>query len=64
MIISYRKEQALQMYTQTKKRTRSILRPVIKASEKIEKINKKAKATKCISDPGHRLVNLLSFKFL
>jgi len=43
-----KREQALQSYS---KRRKSILKPVIKAQEKIERIGKK-RAHKCISDPG------------
>jgi mitogen-activated protein kinase kinase kinase 13 len=44
-----KREQALQMYS--KRRSKSILKPVIEAQKKIDRISKK-KAHKCISDPG------------
>ena len=49
-----RREQALKMY---QKRTKSILKPVLKAHEKFE-IMSKRKAHKCVSDPGTRYVTL------
>lgn len=45
----YRREQALQLYS--KRRSKSILKPVIEAQKKIDRLSKK-KAHKCISDPG------------